>query len=139
MLSFMLRYAFIDSMFQCLAVDFAGKVDRAFAINRIPCGWICRAAKLRFQADTRDRVRWQHADNRSRRIPCGAAGSPAYHGNICYPVLIYGDGKFWRTETYAIVAQIFFRTESATGGRCHTGRKTMFFTGCNHRDVCLLA
>ncbi len=85
-----------------LAVHRAGKMYRAFAIDRIPAGRIGGAGKLGEEADFPDRIFSPLADQLAGRIPGCAAGRPTHDLNADEPVADDTYAKFRSTEPLAV-------------------------------------
>lgn len=107
------------------AVNMAGKVDRAFPMNRVPSGRIGRAEILHFKADASDRFFRGQMDDSAGSLPGGPAGSSANHFDLLEPAVCGPGLEFRRSELVSVPAQAVLPGKSASGrrgqGACHLG------------------
>lgn len=103
-------------MFQCLSVDLACKMHRAFAIDRIPAGGIGAAEKLHLQTDTDGGCFYGQPDDALRRLPGRAAGRPALHNNRVDFSVADLNVEFRRAKAFFIITQAALPGKTASGG-----------------------
>ena len=115
-------------LFQSFAVDIAGEVDRAFAVNGIPSCRVGTAEELYLKAYASGGFFDRAADNFADRLPGGSAGRTPFdsHGfNFpfrCFYIELRG------AEPFTIFTQTILPGKNASGGRGGHTVNFHFFT-----------
>ncbi len=76
-------------------MNFTGKVQRAFAMNRIPPRRISRTKILDFKTYTHDGVIHRKADNAAGSLPGSTAARSPVHIYLRDLIFVGGNGEFW--------------------------------------------
>ena len=71
----------LDGLLKRLGVYFSGKMDRAFAVDRIPSSRVGAAVELNLQAYADSGFLNRQTDNLAGRLPSGAAGRAPLDGH----------------------------------------------------------
>lgn len=98
-------------------MDFAGKMHRTLAVNRIPTGWIGRTVKLGVKTDLPHRIFNGMADQSTCCLPRRPTGRPAndlHLGNL--PLFNY-HRKFRGAEMLSIIAKANLPWKPTSSGR----------------------
>jgi hypothetical protein len=110
-------------------MDMAGKMDRAFSINRVPVGWVCAAEKLNFQPEACGRLGRIPSDNFRCRFPGGATGRTSLNGNFLDFTLCNLHIQFRGAEPFSIGSQTILPGEATSGGRGDNVSGAMLLSG----------
>ena len=111
----------------------AGKVNRAFTVNRIPTGRISTAEKLNFQTKARGSLGGIFANHLLGCLPGSPTRCAAFNGNTLNPTVDDIGIHFWCTKTLFIASQTAWLGKAASGGWGDYTGPGMLFTGCHHR------
>ena len=110
-----------------------GKVNRAFAVNRIPAGRIGRTEILHFQADAYHCFFRRQLGDAPGCFPGGAAGGPAHDDDLLKPAVDCGHLELGRPELLSVPAQAVLPGKPASSGRCQDTFHLGLFPGSHHR------
>jgi len=120
-------------------MDMAGKVNRAFAVYRIPTGRIGTAEKLNFQSIAPGGLCGIFTNHFLGCLPGGPAwGTPCDRNFSNLTVDDFGI-HFRRTKTFSITSQASRPGEAASGGWGDDAGSGMFFAGGHDRYLLAVA
>ncbi|KJR96944.1 MAG: hypothetical protein VR65_26255 [Desulfobulbaceae bacterium BRH_c16a] len=116
-------------------MNFAGKMNRAFAVYRIPASWIGRTVKLRVKTDFTYCVFDGMTDESPRRLPCRATGSTPNDLHFYdLPVLDFYL-EFRSTKKLTVASKTNLSWKTTSGRRRKQSFAGYFFPGNDNRDI----
>lgn len=102
---------------QGLLMDFAGQMDRAFAINGIPAGGIRATIILDIEADAHQCICQRQIQDAGGGLPGCPAGRPFQDVDVGYPAVGQRGPESRFTEFLSISTQADLPGKGASGGR----------------------
>lgn len=108
-------YFFCYSIRKCFGVDFPGKMDRTFTVDRVPASRVCRAEKLRLNTYFSSSVVNRCANYFTCSIPGRGTRCASHYPDLTYGVVLNLNLIFRSTKVFSIFSQANLPGKTTSG------------------------